>query len=90
MGHVGSHGTSSACEGQRLVVHALGKLVKAIRHSLVTLGLAGHLAVAGLDAFFFHRQWSVDLHREKTRGREIDVRLVKVSITICARKDIQF
>lgn len=73
VGHVGSHGTCSACEGQRLVVHVLGELIEALRHPLVSLGLAGHLAVACLDAFFLHRQWSVDLHgereKEKERGR---------------------
>lgn len=61
VGHVGSHGTSSASEGQRLVVHALGELIEALGRPLVSLGLAGHLAVACLDAFFLHRQWSVDV-----------------------------
>lgn len=87
VGHVGSHGSSSATERQRLVMHALGELVEALGRSLVPLGLAGHLAVACLDAFFLHRQWSVDLHREGQR--ETDVRLAKVSISICARRDIQ-
>lgn len=87
VGHVGSHGTSSAGKGQRLVVHALGKVVEALRHPLVSLGLAGHLAVACLDAFFLHRQWSVDLQR--AGQREKDVRSAKVSISICAYREIQ-
>lgn len=82
VGHVGSHGTSSASEGQRLVVHALGELIEALGRPLVSLGLAGHLAVACLDAFFLHRQWSVDLQR--AGQRQSDVRLAKVSISICA------
>lgn len=71
--HVGSHGTCSSGEGQRLVVHALGELVEAVRRPFVSLGLTGHLAVACLDAFFLHGQWSVDLQREG--HEETDVRL---------------
>lgn len=70
VGHVGSHGTGSTGERQRLVVHALGELVKAVGRPLVSLGLAGHLAVACLDALFLHRQRPVDLRRKGQRARE--------------------
>lgn len=60
MGHVaGEAGCSS--KGRGLVLHALGELVKAVPRPLVPLGLAGHFAVACLDAFFLHGQGSVDL-----------------------------
>lgn len=62
VGHVaGEAGCSAKWRG--LVLHALGQLVKAIPYSFVSLGLAGHLAVARLDAFFLHGQGSVDLQR---------------------------
>lgn len=63
--HVG-HVTAQAWRATKrrhLVLHALGELVKAVPGPLVPLGLAGHLAVASLDAFFLHGQGSVDLWR---------------------------
>ena len=65
MGHVAGKAGSSA-KGRGLVLHALGQLVKAVPCSFVPLGLAGHLAVACLDAFFLHGQGSVDLQRSST------------------------
>lgn len=62
VGHVAGEAVCTA-EGRGLVLHALGELVEAVPASLVLLGLAGHLAVACLDAFFLHGQGSVDLWR---------------------------
>lgn len=62
MGHVA--GEAGRCaKGRGLVLHALGQLIKAVPCPLVPLGLAGHLAVACLDAFLLHGQGSVDLLR---------------------------
>lgn len=62
VGHVaGEAGRSTAAEGRRLVLHALGQLLEAVARPLAPLGLARHLAVARLDAFFLHGQGSVDL-----------------------------
>lgn len=60
VGHVAGEARRAAERG-RLVLHAFGQLVEAVPHPLVSLGLAGHLAVARLDAFFLHGQGSVDL-----------------------------
>lgn len=46
-------------------MHALGQLLIALACPLVALGLAGHLAVASLDALLLHGQWSVDLQRKR-------------------------
>lgn len=62
MGHVAGEARSAA-ERRRLVLHAFGQLVEAVPHPLVSLGLAGHLAIAGLDSFFLHGQGPVDLER---------------------------
>lgn len=66
--HVGHVACEAGCtaEGRRLVLHALRQLVEAVACSLVPLGLAGHLAVACLDAFFLHGQGSVDLLESST------------------------
>lgn len=61
VGHVA--GEAGPSKGRCLVLHALGELVKAVPRPLVPLGLAGHLAVARLDAFLLHGQGSVDLLR---------------------------
>lgn len=62
VGHVaGEAGGSTTAEGRRLVLHALGQLIEAVACPLAPLGLAGHLAIARLDAFFLHGQGSVDL-----------------------------
>lgn len=60
VGHVAGKAGWRA-KGGALVLHALGQLIKAIPCTFVPLGLAGHLAVACLDAFFLHGQGSVDL-----------------------------
>lgn len=60
MGHVAGE-AGCASEGRDLVLHALGELIEAVPCSFVPLGLAGHLAVACLDAFLLHGQGSVDL-----------------------------
>lgn len=60
VGHVAGEARRAA-EGGGLVMHALRQLIKAVPCSLVSLGLAGHLAVACLDALFLHGQGSVDL-----------------------------
>ena len=54
---------SMASERGALVLHALGELVVAVTHPLAALGLAGHLAVACLDALLLHGQRSVHLWR---------------------------
>lgn len=60
VGHVAGE-TGCSSKGRGLVLHAFGELVKAVPSPLVPLGLAGHFAVARLDAFFLHGQGSVDL-----------------------------
>lgn len=62
VGHVAGEAGRSA-KGRGLVLHALGQLVKAVPDPLVPFGLAGHFAVARLDAFLLHGQGSVDLWR---------------------------
>ena len=62
VGHVAGEAGSPA-EVRGLVLHALGQLVEAVPWSLASLGLAGHLAVSCLDAFFLHGHGSVDLWR---------------------------
>lgn len=49
----------SGAEGGALVVHALGELLEAVRTLPALLAFVGHLAVAGLDAFFLHGEGSV-------------------------------
>lgn len=63
--HVGHVAGEAGCTAERrgLVLHALGQLVEAVPCSFVPLGLAGHLAVARLDALFLHGQGSVNLWR---------------------------
>lgn len=65
VGHVAGEARCAA-EGRSLVLHALGELVEAVTSTLVPLGLAGHLAVACLDAFLLHGQGSVDLRKNGT------------------------
>lgn len=48
-------------EGTALLHQALGEVVHAVLRLFALLGLAGHLPVAGLDAFLLHCEWSVDL-----------------------------
>lgn len=48
-------------ERTALLHQALGEVVHAVLRLFALLGLAGHLPVAGLDAFLLHREWSVDL-----------------------------
>lgn len=57
--HVSSQG--SGTERGRLLLHTLGKLLKAFSPFLALLRLAGHLPVPGLDPFLLHGQWSVNL-----------------------------
>lgn len=63
MTHVGHVAGEAWCttKRRRLVLHAFGQLIEAVPHPLVSLGLAGHLTVTGLDSFFLHGQGSVDL-----------------------------
>lgn len=58
--HVACQGTGTA-KRRGLVVHALGELLETLSGSLTPLGLAGHLAVACLDALLFHGQWPIDV-----------------------------
>lgn len=53
--------SAGAAKRRGLVLHALGELLETLSGSLTPLGLAGHLAVACLDALLFHGQWPVDL-----------------------------
>jgi len=69
VGHVAAEARPAAAEGRNLVLHALGQLVEAVARPLVPLGLAGHLAVARLDAFFLHGHGSVDLGEGGGGGR---------------------
>lgn len=62
VGHVARQ-RPGAAEGGALVLHALGELIEAVARPLAALGLAGHLAVACLDAFLLHGQRSVHLWR---------------------------
>lgn len=57
--HVSSQG--SRTEWGRLLLHALGQLLKALSPFLALLRLAGHLPVPGLDPFLLHSQWPVNL-----------------------------
>ena len=54
-------GQGSRAEGGRLLLHALGQLLKALGPLLVLLGLVGHLPVPSLDAFLLHGQRPVHL-----------------------------
>lgn len=59
-------------ERAALVHQALGEVVQAVaRRLLALLGLAGHLAVARLDAFFLHGQGSVDLRWSGREGQQV-------------------
>lgn len=60
MGHVAGKAWCTT-ERRRLVLHAFGQLVEAVPHTLVSLGLAGHLTVASLNSFLLHGQGSVNL-----------------------------
>jgi len=61
--HVWHVACQSAVAAKRrgLVLHALGELLETLARSFTPLGLAGHLAVACLDALFLHGQWPIDL-----------------------------
>lgn len=58
--HVACQSTVAA-KRRGLVLHALGELLETLARSFTPLGLAGHLAVACLDALFLHGQWPIDL-----------------------------
>lgn len=64
VGHVAGEARRCA-EWRGLVLHAFGQLVKAVSCSFVPLGLAGHLAVACLDALLLHGQGSVNLREQQ-------------------------
>lgn len=57
--HVSSQGGRT--EWGRLLLHALGQLLKALSPFLALLRLAGHLPVPGLDPFLLHGQWPVNI-----------------------------
>lgn len=66
--HVWHVACQSAAKRRGLVLHACpAELLETFSGSLTPLGLAGHLAVACLDALFFHGHWPVDLQRKGTR-----------------------
>lgn len=58
--HVACQGAGAA-KRRGLVLHALGELLETLTRSFTPLGLAGHLAVACLDALLLHGQWPVDV-----------------------------
>lgn len=57
--HVSRQG--SGTERGRLLLHTLGKLLKALSPFLALLRLAGHLPVASLDPFLLHGQRPVNI-----------------------------
>lgn len=52
---------SGWAERTALLHQTLGEVVHAVLRLFAFLGLAGHLPVAGLDAFLLHSEWSIDL-----------------------------
>lgn len=65
-GREGAHvsGEGRGAEGAAFLHQTFGELVHAVLGLFAFLRLAGHLTVAGLDAFLLHGQRSVNLQRK--------------------------
>lgn len=71
---------AGAAKRRALVLHALGELVEAVARPLAALALAGHLAVARLDALLLHGQRPVHVVQFKVEAAGVAHR-VTVPIT---------